>query len=88
LQNRGQRRAPEWSTHDVVGGQCDWSAGGLRTGCDERLLPELKSLPGIWRQLGAIAMVYRLYDEDALAKPRPRECDDLIGHLLGGVYFL
>jgi hypothetical protein len=39
--------------------KCDWSAAGLRTACDERLLPELKSLIGVWRQLGAIAMVYR-----------------------------
>jgi hypothetical protein len=29
--------------------KCDWSAGGLCTACDERLLPELKSLLGVWR---------------------------------------
>ena len=40
--------------------KCDWSAGGLCTGSDERLLPELKSLVGVWRQLGAMAMVYRV----------------------------
>ena len=39
--------------------KCDWSAPGLCTACDERLLPELKSLLGVWRQLGAIAMAYR-----------------------------
>ena len=39
--------------------ECDWSAPGLCTACDERLLPELKSLLDVWRQLGAIAMVYR-----------------------------
>jgi hypothetical protein len=39
--------------------QCDWSAPGLCTTCDERLLPELRSLIEVWRQLGAIAMVYR-----------------------------
>jgi hypothetical protein len=39
--------------------KCDWSAGGVCTGCDERLLAELKSLLGVWHQLGAIAMVHR-----------------------------
>ena len=39
--------------------KCDWSAGGLCTGCDERPLPEPKSLLGVWRQLGTIAVVYR-----------------------------
>lgn len=39
--------------------ECDWSASGLCTSCDERLLPELKSLLGVWRQLGAIALAYR-----------------------------
>ena len=39
--------------------KCDWSAPGLCTACDERLLPELKSLLDVWRQLGAIAMAYR-----------------------------
>jgi hypothetical protein len=40
--------------------ECDWSAPGLCTACDERLRPELKSLLDIWRQLGAIAMAYRI----------------------------
>jgi hypothetical protein len=40
--------------------ECDWSAPGLCTACDERLLPELKSLLDVWRQLGAIAMAYRI----------------------------
>jgi hypothetical protein len=39
--------------------KCDWSGPGLCTACDERLLPELKSLLGVWRQLGALAMAYR-----------------------------
>jgi hypothetical protein len=39
--------------------ECDWSEPGLCTACDERLLPELKSLLDVWRQLGGIAMVYR-----------------------------
>ena len=39
--------------------KCDWSAPGLCTACDERLLPELKSLLDIWRQLGAMALAYR-----------------------------
>jgi hypothetical protein len=39
--------------------ECDWSAPGLCTACDERLLPELKSLLDVWSQLGAIAMAYR-----------------------------
>jgi hypothetical protein len=40
--------------------ECDWSAPGLCTACDERLRPELQSLLDIWRQLGAIAMAYRI----------------------------
>jgi hypothetical protein len=40
--------------------ECDWSTPGLCTACNERLLPELKSLLDIWRQLGAIAMAYRI----------------------------
>jgi hypothetical protein len=39
--------------------ECDWSAPRLCTACDERLLPELKSLLEVWRQLGGIAMAYR-----------------------------
>jgi hypothetical protein len=39
--------------------ECDRSAPQLCTACDERLLPELRSLLYVWRQLGAIAMVYR-----------------------------
>lgn len=39
--------------------ECDWSAPRLCTACDERLLPELRSLLDVWRQLGGIAMVYR-----------------------------
>ena len=43
--------------------ECDWSAPRLCTACDERRLPELKSLIDIWRQLGPIAMAYRVSDE-------------------------
>ena len=43
--------------------ECDWSAPGLCTACDERLLPELKSLLDIWRELGPIAMAYRVSEE-------------------------
>jgi hypothetical protein len=43
----------------LFAGECGWSAQGLCTACDERLLPELESLLDVWRQLGAIAMVYR-----------------------------
>jgi hypothetical protein len=39
--------------------ECDWSAPGLCTTCDERLLPELQSLLDVWRQLGGIAMACR-----------------------------
>lgn len=39
--------------------ECGRSAQGLCTACDERLLPELKSLLNVWRQLGAIAMTSR-----------------------------
>jgi hypothetical protein len=39
--------------------ECAWSAPGLCTACDERLLPELESLLDIWRELGRIAMAYR-----------------------------
>jgi hypothetical protein len=39
--------------------ECGQSAQRLCTACDERLLPELQSLLGVWRQLGAIAMAYR-----------------------------
>jgi hypothetical protein len=39
--------------------ECDWSAPRLCTACDERLLPELKSLLDVWRQLGGIAMAFR-----------------------------
>src|SRR5215469_10451878 len=49
--------------------ECDWSAPGLCTACDERLLPELKSLLDIWRQLGAIATAYRALGNE----PRPQE---------------
>lgn len=38
---------------------CGGSAPGLCTACDERLLPELKSLLGVWRQLGPIATLFR-----------------------------
>jgi hypothetical protein len=49
---------PNGQRTSLLEDKCDWSAAGLCTTCDDRLLPELKSLIGIWRQLGAIA-VYR-----------------------------
>jgi hypothetical protein len=39
--------------------ECDWSAPGLCSACDQRLRPELASLLGVWRQLAEIAMMYR-----------------------------
>ena len=53
----------------LLADECGGSAPELCTACDERLLPELRSLLDIWRQLGTIATAYR-----ALAnEPRPRE---------------
>jgi hypothetical protein len=50
---------PNGERASLLEDECDWSAPGLCTACDERLLPELKGLLGVWRQLGAIAMAYR-----------------------------
>jgi hypothetical protein len=43
----------------LLANECAWSAPRLCTACDRRLLPELKSLLEVWRQLGEIAMAYR-----------------------------
>jgi hypothetical protein len=43
----------------LLSDECVSSGSHLCTTCDPRLLPELVSLLGVWRQLGAIAMVYR-----------------------------
>ena len=50
---------PDGQRRTLFTDKCDRSAPGLCTACDERLLPELDSLLGVWRQLGAIAMAYR-----------------------------
>jgi hypothetical protein len=47
----------------ILEGECTRSAANLCIACDERLLPELKSLLEVWRQLGAMAMVYRSEEE-------------------------
>src|ERR1700745_2849040 len=49
--------------------ECDWSAPGLCTACDHRLLPELKSLLDIWHQLGPL----RWPMECLTNEPRPQE---------------
>jgi len=49
---------PDGQRTTLLEDTCDWSAPGLCTACDERLLPELKSLLGVWRQLGPIATVF------------------------------
>jgi hypothetical protein len=50
---------PNGERATLLENRCDWSAPRLCTACDERLLPELKSLLDVWRQLGAIALAYR-----------------------------
>jgi hypothetical protein len=50
---------PNGERATLLENECDWSAPGLCTACDERLLPELKSLLDVWRQLGAIAIAFR-----------------------------
>ena len=62
----------------LLADECDWSAPGLCTACDERLLPELKSLLDIWRQLGPIAMAFRVSDESTEAT-RVSESAEAIG---------
>jgi hypothetical protein len=39
--------------------ECGWSAPGLCSACDERLLPELESVLEVWYQLTGMATVYR-----------------------------
>jgi hypothetical protein len=53
----------------LLADECGWSAPGLCTACDERLLPELRSLLDIWRQLGPIATAFRAL----VNEPRPQE---------------
>lgn len=50
---------PKGERITLVVEECAWSAPRLCTACDERLLPELKTLIGVWRQLGAIATMFR-----------------------------
>jgi hypothetical protein len=52
-------RRPNGEQAILLESECAWSTLDLCTACDERLLPELKSLLGVWCQLGAIAMFYR-----------------------------
>jgi hypothetical protein len=50
---------PNGERATILEDECAWSAHGLCTGCDERLIPELRSLIGVWHQLGAIATIFR-----------------------------
>jgi hypothetical protein len=59
-ESKSTSRAPNGERATLLVDDCDWSAPWLCTACDERLLPELKSLLDVWHQLGAIAMAYRI----------------------------
>ena len=50
---------PNGQRTQLFADECDWSAPGLCSACDQRLLPELASLLGVWRQLAEIAMACR-----------------------------
>ena len=49
---------PNGARTTLLEDECGRSAAGLCSACDERLLPELKSLIDVWRQLGVIAGMY------------------------------
>ena len=50
---------PSGERATILEDECAPSADGLCTACDERLLPELRSLIGVWHKLGTIAAVFR-----------------------------